>query len=431
MNQGALRKIFSLLFSGFLFSSPSWLLAAMADTDWKEVRIIVNVPFFTEDSSDIFLTGNLDLFQEKLRPGMFISCLNSEGGWRPDCLKLTKMAKSHLKKYKNDPVILDHVWFTDLMVPASLDEVNLKVVRDGVWNKEETSVHSQWISGHRIDLFEQELDISDWMTSRTRSEFVIDVMNWKDKNGYRDVSWSETLHSSSPDKKVVLNGTELFIHLPNSYYSQPEKSYPVVIFHDGQKISNPWASGESGSWGINEILEKENLEAIIVGVGVDELQRDRLYDFSTPEGQKYAQFIATELPQYLKANFRVKDGRENQTLVGSSMGAAISIWIASYYSEVFSRVIALSLFTSCMTSEGSYPLTNPRYPVKIYIDSGDQNIEWDYVPAIKEFMRAHKGHNRLTMFSTIVPYAQHNEFHWARRIAPLLKASLKSKNTSL
>ena len=131
----------------------------------------------------------------------------------------------------------------------------------------------------------------------------------------------------------------VWIYLP-SEYENSQKHYPVLYMHDGQSLFDDSLSYD-GSWHV----DKKTTGIIIVAV--DNAGKNRMREYNPWEdmggrGLLYADFIVHTLKPYIDNNFRTMPQREHTGIIGSSMGAYISTYIALKNQDVFSKIGLLS-----------------------------------------------------------------------------------------
>jgi predicted alpha/beta superfamily hydrolase len=156
------------------------------------------------------------------------------------------------------------------------------------------------------------------------------------------------------------------VWLPRGYHDS-DKDYKVIYFHDGQNLYNPeWVYYTQTDWGIDETLQRlidevEVEDAIVVGIWstpermreyypapfYDTIPDDRrkiLESFLTGDSAsaEYLRFIVDELKPFIDANYRTRPGREDTSLMGSSLGGLISYYGLVSYPEVFSAAACVS-----------------------------------------------------------------------------------------
>ena len=65
-------------------------------------------------------------------------------------------------------------------------------------------------------------------------------------------------------------------------------------------------------------------------------------DYTHPVSQAHGQFVATNLHPYIMSRFRVKDGPEHISTIGSSLGGQASLQLVLRYPELFGGAACLS-----------------------------------------------------------------------------------------
>ncbi|SCY88777.1 alpha/beta hydrolase-fold protein [Flavobacterium caeni] len=139
---------------------------------------------------------------------------------------------------------------------------------------------------------------------------------------------------------------KIWLYLPPDYDSTT-KHYPVLYMHDGQNLFDNVTSF-SGEWEVDETLNTlfnaGDYGAIVVGI--DNGGGARLDEYSPwvnaqynegGDGEAYMQFLAETLKPYIDANFRTRPEPQFNALIGSSMGALISMYGACEYPELFEK----------------------------------------------------------------------------------------------
>lgn len=139
---------------------------------------------------------------------------------------------------------------------------------------------------------------------------------------------------------------KIWLYLPPDYATS-NKTYPVLYMQDGQNLFDN-ATSFSGEWQIDETLntlfQQGNYGAIVVGI--DNGGSERLNEYSPwnnpsyggGKGDLYSQFIAETLKPFIDANYRTKPQAKYNAIMGSSMGALISTYIAAKYPNSFQKV---------------------------------------------------------------------------------------------
>lgn len=226
---------------------------------------------------------------------------------------------------------------------------------------------------------------------------------------------------------LLENKRDIVVWMPQGYdaIKNKNKKYPVLYMHDGQNILDPKTSYIGKDWRVDEtvtklIRQKRIKEIIVVGIYNTP---DRLDEYSWSEkGQKYLQFITSELKPIIDATYRTLPDKENTAIIGSSMGGLISFYAAWNYPEIFSMA-------GCMSSSFYYnndksiktveEYSGTKKHIKLYIDHGEDGA----VRGQKMFVELSKKGYVIgqDIDYYYAPGAEHNEKEWAVRLErPLL-----------
>ena len=223
-----------------------------------------------------------------------------------------------------------HVGEVEADTGASFD---YKITR-GSWQTEEVDAHGN-VPGNRSHTV--------WLDATLHHT----VADWKDR--YRGRLTSEPVHS-----RELAGWRNLMIRLPQSYATEPERRFPLIVLHDGANVFDPLTSPISGvDWAADEwvnLLSEQGVlpEAIVAGVChpegfTSENHTLRDHDLS-PElgGAAYAQFVATELVAHMDTHYRTLPEPAARILGGASLGGLLSFYVARHHPGVFGRFACLS-----------------------------------------------------------------------------------------
>lgn len=239
--------------------------------------------------------------------------------------------------------------------------------------------------------------------------------------------------------RSLKNFRSLYIYLPPSYGSQPERDYPVLYMHDGQNIFDGRMSYSGDGWEIHRIADELTamglMEEILI-VGISHQHEERLSEYAhvngnyqeraiPGRGHLYETFLLEDVKPFIEANFRVKPGRENTGLMGSSMGGLVTFQMGLRYPTVFGKLGILSpsfWWNPNQTLRQIDKLPKNKWPSRLWIDMGDSEG-----PFMERFIAVM---NRLwkkgikpqaEMVCWLVPGGDHSERAWMKRVyCPLL-----------
>jgi pimeloyl-ACP methyl ester carboxylesterase len=251
------------------------------------------------------------------------------------------------------------------------------------------------------------------------------------------------------------------VWLPSGYTPHGRK-YAVLYMHDGQNLFDKKSAGYGMEWEVDEHLDaliraNKVRPTIVVGIwntpkrlqeyvpskafdGLPAEYRDKvraLYG-GDPLSDGYLKFIVRELRPMIAKRFNVKTDRANTVIMGSSMGALVSLYAIDEYPQVFGGAGMMSThWPLFMTPDGKSvgdaeyeavssaferylapALPSPRTH-RLYFDHGSETLDavykryQDRVDAVVASRGYTHGVNWLTRS---FPGQKHNEVSWASRV---------------
>ena len=260
------------------------------------------------------------------------------------------------------------------------------------------------------------------------------------------------------------------VWLPSGYDPKGAKQ-AVLYMHDGQNLFDTKTAGYGMEWQIDETLdrlirEKKVRPTIVVGIwstpkrlqeyvpskafnGLPAEYRDKvraLYG-GEPLSDGYLQFLVKELKPAIDARFNVKTDRANTAIMGSSMGALISLYAIDEYPDVFGAAGMVSTHWPLVINPDDKPVSDAQYEAvsstferylsptlpdprshRLYFDHGSETLDsvyaryQDRVDAVVERRGYRQWSNTLSLS---FPGQKHNEISWASRVAVPLQFLLR------
>lgn len=222
------------------------------------------------------------------------------------------------------------------------------------------------------------------------------------------------------------NERDIIVWLPPTY-STSNKRFPVLYMHDGQNLFNPQTSFIGYDWKVDEtitkLLNKNEIEEIIV-VGIYNT-RNRLeeYNYFTPKGKSYAQFIIQELKPQIDENYRTKHNSHNTGVMGSSLGGLISFQLIWNRPDIFGKAGCLSN-SFWVDDKAVFPMvkndSDRIKDIQLYIDCGDCETE-----LIEDNTNMYNLLNEIGYKDKLKWHVQegavHSEVDWSKRLHIPLK----------
>ena len=160
---------------------------------------------------------------------------------------------------------------------------------------------------------------------------------------------------SSPE---LSRSREITVHLPPSLAAgdgAPDRTYPVIYFHDGQNMFDENTS-YVGEWHADEALEELAREGIeVIAVGIPNAGDGRLDEYSPwsgrslrgrrrvgGKGEAYMSWVVGDVIPLIDRSFPTRKERESTGTMGSSLGGLISLYALAAYPDVFGFIGAMS-----------------------------------------------------------------------------------------
>jgi predicted alpha/beta superfamily hydrolase len=190
--------------------------------------------------------------------------------------------------------------------------------------------------------------------------------------------------------------------LPRGYDEQVTRRYPVLYLHDGQcaftddpvvlpdvwPLPGPWPALDPNAVNVACLMQADAIPELII-VAVDALSFDKRSRDYIPRGDRleypaghivqgaaddYARFLIEELKPAIDAEYRTLPDREHTATAGFSLGGLVSLYLGWEFPHVFSKVGSWS-GSFWVGSLSERIMQEPKRPIRIYLDSGEDNYE--------------------------------------------------------
>ena len=246
--------------------------------------------------------------------------------------------------------------------------------------------------------------------------------------------------------------------------------YNVLYVHDGQMLFDSATTWNHREWQLDETLgelERTNRvrPTIVVAIWntgparhaeyypqrplayLDSATRRRVvqgYLQGRPQADNYLRFLVQELKPFIDRTFATQPGRAHTFVLGSSMGALISLYALCEYPRVFGGAACLSThWPGTFTAADRYPLAASfqRYlrrhlPAaathRLYFDHGTATLDSLYSPhqqAVDALLRQ-RNYPPRRWTSRVFVGASHSERAWAQRLTEPLEFLLRAPGSS-
>jgi S-formylglutathione hydrolase len=178
---------------------------------------------------------------------------------------------------------------------------------------------------------------------RPLAELEKDLHGKLDRIKVHGKSLEGNLEGDSPDRDV-------FVYLPPSYATQPNRRYPVVYTLHGYGLhAEQWVGFANFANLEKDLAAGAAKEMILVAPDAYSLQNGSFYSNSKTTGD-WETFVALELVGYIDSHYRTIPDRMSRGLTGHSMGGYGTFRIGMKHPEVFSSLYSMS--ACCMFETG-------------------------------------------------------------------------------
>ena len=239
------------------------------------------------------------------------------------------------------------------------------------------------------------------------------------------------LHEVTVASEALGTSRTIYVWVPSTYDAQADQAYPVIYMQDGQNLfTDALAFGQE--WQVDEHLERLGalgLESIVVGIANGEERRlDEYSPFVDAEGRggrgdDYLRFVIDEVMPMVASKFRVRTDRDGVGIMGSSMGALISLYGFLTRPDVFGFVGAMS--PAIWFADAAILRTASEAEFaggRVYMDIGTQEGD-THLQRVHDLHRIliEKGHRQgESLFYVEEDDADHTEAAWAHRLRTAL-----------
>jgi enterochelin esterase-like enzyme len=154
---------------------------------------------------------------------------------------------------------------------------------------------------------------------------------------------------------------DVFVYLPPSYASQPNRRYPVVYFIHG------YGATADAYWKLMTVPDTANKlmnaatvrEMILVHPDAHTIYDGSMYS-NSPTSGNWEAYITNDLVSYIDSHYRTIANRDSRGLAGHSMGGYGTLRLSMTYPDVFSSIYAMS--SCCLMNNPAAARGGPPAP---------------------------------------------------------------------
>lgn len=217
--------------------------------------------------------------------------------------------------------------------------------------------------------------------------------------------------------EVLGEPVSIRIFYPPGYAENELLRFPVLYMQDGRNLFFPRESFEGDTWRIAETLSLlDDMNAIkrIIVVGVDPPVRER--DYTSDGYERFGRFMVEELKPLIDTGYRTTPGPETSAVMGSSLGAVASFYMAWQWPEVFGQVGCLSSTFGWRDDLLERVEREAKRPLRIYLDSGWPGDNYEITRTMRAALVRSGYEPGGELLYLAFPLAHHDEKHWATRV---------------
>lgn len=265
-----------------------------------------------------------------------------------------------------------------------------------------------------------------------KSLVSIDVINWSDLEKEHSANNNVGMLSDSFYTPMLGYARKVYVYLPNDYYQQPDKRYPVVYAFQGQNLFDNYTAYYK-EWRMDEtlrIFQKQGDNGCIV-IGIEELPKytnkeiNPFYKgfFPTDTGMalQFAHFINYQLKPYVDSSYRTKRNSQYNAIVGAGKFASMALFIGLNNQYGFSKVGLFSPVFENRDSIFGFVAKNKRNQAKrFYITYGynDSLINIKDCEELGMYLQDSANYFDTEVNIVAKMNGSHNEVFWSKQFKP-------------
>jgi len=243
------------------------------------------------------------------------------------------------------------------------------------------------------------------------------------------------------DSRILGNRRDLAVWLPPGCDGR-RRRHPVVYFQDGQNIFDPRTAFLGNAWNAggtaSALIAAGAIEPPIM-VGIYNMGFDRMDEYAPTRGtyrgwegeecrsrgraRAYARFVVEEVKPFIDARYPTLPARGHTSVVGSSMGAVASLYLALWHPGVFGAagLLSPSAWWDDLAPVRFVRALRRRPAVRLWLDIGTAEPGWEKTRLLRDALVARGWREGGDLRYLEVADQVHNEAAWAARIGPALE----------
>lgn len=207
------------------------------------------------------------------------------------------------------------------------------------------------------------------------------------------------------------------VYLPPGYHENTLRTYPVLYMQDGRNLFFPAEAFGGTEWQVDETMDRlDRMNAVRKVIVVGIAPADRMREYTVPGYASYGDLIVSDIKPRIDGMFRTRTSAAETVVMGSSLGGVVSLLLAWQHPDVFGNAACLSSTFGYQDDLFERIAREPKRPIRIYLDSGWPNDNFDATNAMRDLLVARGYRLGADLLQFSFPEDQHDVASWAGRI---------------
>ncbi len=230
---------------------------------------------------------------------------------------------------------------------------------------------------------------------------------------------------------------DFIVYVPPSYAAERDRLFPLLFMHDGQNLFDPETSFLKGNyWRLGEtadtLIQRGEIEPLVM-VGIYNTGEHRISEYTPVEDRRlggghadaYGQMLVEELRPHIAHRYRVLISGPNCGMGGSSLGGLVSMYLGLQYPDIFGKlaVMSPSVWWHGRAILKTVSRLRRKTGQRIWLDVGTSESQRALpdVRLLKDALEEKGWRLGKDLGYMEAEGAEHSEWAWAERVAPMLK----------
>jgi predicted alpha/beta superfamily hydrolase len=230
---------------------------------------------------------------------------------------------------------------------------------------------------------------------------------------------------------------DFIVYVPPTYAVEPERLFPLLFMQDGQNLFDPDTSFLKGNyWRLGEtadaLIGAGEIEPLVI-VGIYNTGEHRIDEYTPVEDRRlgggqadaYGQMLVEELRLFVAHKYRVRISGPNCGMGGSSLGGLVSMYLGFEYPAIFGKLAIMSPSVWWHGRAILKTVARLRHNTgqRIWLDIGTKESQRALpdVRMLKADLERKGWRESVDLGYMEAEGAEHSEWAWADRVAPMLK----------